>query len=133
MSENESFNLDAPAINNYVNLILQDMKNYQYVSDQRYKPGSKFFDAILALRHLLLDMPPKGKVYIISEVPELEGFNIDTIYQDLNRHTLAEIYEVLDAIFNKALDWLWPNLLELHMNTGKPAYETEGHLGNKPR
>ena len=129
MSENESFNLDAPAINNYVNLILQDMKNYQYTSDQRYKPGSKFFDALLALRHLFLDMPPKGKIYMISEVPELKGFNTDTIYQELNRYTLAEVYEVLDAIFNKAIDWLWPNLLELQLGTAKPRSKDIPHIG----
>lgn len=135
MSEKEigKFNLEAPAQNNYANLILLDMRNYQHISSQRYNYGARFSDALMALRQLISDLPPKGKQHIFEKYPNWQGLNCEKLYGELNGLGLDKTYSQMDEIFNFAMEWLWPNVLELQINTGKPAYGTEGHLGNRPR
>jgi hypothetical protein len=78
--EPEKFDLDLPAINNYVNLILQDMRDYQFLSSHRYEPGSRFHNAILALVRLLNDLPPKGQSFMVQQIPGLKGFDAEAYY-----------------------------------------------------
>ena len=131
----ESFSLDAPATNNYANMILNDMKNYKYWADRRYERGIWITHGITALNHLISDIIPKGKEFIHQAYPALTNFGVHEIYYYLHKQNSDEDqqWEILDAIYTKALEWLYPNILELHINVGKPAYSAEGHLGNKPR
>lgn len=128
-TQEEKFSLDAPAINNYLNMILQDMKNYQYLSSNRNMIGSRFFNALLALRQLLLDMPPKGQQYMIEKVPYLQGIDAEKIFQILNRQTLSEVYTTLDGIYRIAIEWLWPNLFEIHFNNAQPRSKETAKIG----
>lgn len=131
--DDNQFSIETPFINNYVNGIWVDVQNYQYWTSKRYDVGVQGYGAslnrtLLALRRLLTDMPRKGMAYIQAQVdqhlPELKEVN-DVL--DLWS------YKHADTIFQFAMDWLQPNLFELHINVGKPAYSSQGHLGNKPR
>ncbi len=130
-TEKPTFDLEAPAINNYVNMILNDMKNYQALSAQRFERGASFYRVLLALKTLIMDMPPKGKEYMKQQVPEFDFQNIETVSQELNNLGLEKAYEAMDTVFDVVNSWLWPNLLELHLNNAKPAYQTTSHLRNK--
>lgn len=122
---NETFNLEAPAINNYINLILQDMRTYQEWVSRKYDRGvASIHRTVLSLKRLISDMPPKGQDFIKEKIPELQS--LDDILK-------IEDYEATDAVYQIALSWLWPNLLELQLNTAKPAYQNPGHLENKKK
>ena len=135
MSEEQTFNLDTPCTNVYANMILQDMKNYKYWASRRYDHGIWISHGVTALNTLHDDMTPKGKEFMAQSYPELKTFGAREIYFYLHKKSSDEDiqWEILDVIYNKALEWLYPNILELHINVGKPAYSAEGHLGNKPR
>jgi hypothetical protein len=131
----EDFTLDAPATNNYANMILMDMRNYKYWADRRYDMGVHIQHGETALNHLISDIVPKGKEFMRKAYPTMKNFGvleIDTYLQRSCKSTEQD-WEFLDNIYDKALEWLYPNILELHINVGKPAYTAEGHLGNKPR
>ena len=134
-SKEENFDLDDPCTNNYANMILTDMKNYNYWASRRYDKGVWITHGITALNTLIKDMMIKGKDFMCKAYPELKTFGVQEIYYYLHKQSRDEgiQWETLDNIYNKALEWIYPNVLELHINVGKPAYSAEGHLGNKPR
>ena len=53
----ENFNLDAPALTNYLNMILQDLKNLNSWLSLENTREASIHQTIRALRALLLDMP----------------------------------------------------------------------------
>ena len=132
MSSNEideKFNLDAPAINNYANMLLQDIKNYQYTSDSRYDKGVWITTGIHALKHLISDMPPKGEQFIKETCKEFDVLSVNSIYFYLQKHWDEEgQWEKLDEVFNKAKAWLWPNVFELNFNLAKPRSKEEAKI-----
>lgn len=134
--ESESFSLDAPCTNNYANMILQDMRNYKYWADRRYEPGIHIQHGETALNHLYSDIVPRGKEFLRQAYPQFKTFGVSELDFYLMQKAGGETYykwDILDEIYEKALEWLYPNVLELHINVGKPAYSAVSHLGNKPR
>lgn len=125
------FDLDAPATNNYANMILQEIKTYNNVAKQRYHPGY-LNDGISALKNVFNIMPPKGKEYILNELKTQKFIDIET-YHKIDKTGTDNAWDTLDGYLDKMMNWIWPNILEIHINTGKPAYTTQAHLGNQPR
>jgi len=121
MSEQTEYNLEASAINTYTNTILWYMKEYQLAA--RYR--NNFNATIMALKTLLDAMPPKAQLFLETEITTIRNYEVNT--------ELLKDWTDLDLIFRKAMGWLWPNLLEFHFNTAKPAYTAAAHLGNKGR
>lgn len=129
--QEEKFNLEAPAINNYVNMILQDMKNYQFYSSNRYNSAitSRLNSTLLALVTLLKDMPPKGQEYMIQQGPALKGFNVNNLFKEINGLGFEGAYQELDDVYRVAIGWLWPNLLEIHFNNAQPRSKEIARIG----
>lgn len=127
----DKFNLDLPAQNNYINMILQDMKNYQYISDQRHERGIRWYiQGLLAIKHLYADMPPKGKDFILKEVLNREEFDTLKLYKEIaGKCGEEEAWELLDEIYNRAIGWLWPNLLEMHIYNIQPRVKQTAKIG----
>ena len=100
MSNNEEkFSLNADPRNNYVNLILNDMRTFEaWYSDQHngYMTGR-------ALRALLLDLPPAGQQYMKTELDDLVEWE---------HSKLMRSYSNLGNAYKKAMSWIWPNLLQ---------------------
>jgi hypothetical protein len=136
LAEVGNYQLEMQFNNYYANTMLQNVERYQYLTEQRYKTGTRFRDTFYALKHLISNMPPRGKAFLVESFPELKGFDFEKLYSELTRTrglSISDAYASLDKLFDTCQEWLWPNLFELHMNTGKPAYAIRGHLGNKPR
>jgi hypothetical protein len=130
-----NYDLDLPFNNAYANTLNILMMRFQTLAEHRYKIGTHFRDSVFALMTLLSQLPPTGKAYMAARYNILEGFNSQKVYEYLsnNATNVEEVYEALDELFNYAQAWIWPNILALHLNSGKPAYGTDSHLGNKPR
>ena len=131
-----NFQLDMQFNNYYATTMLQNVERYQFLTEQRYKVGTRFRDTYFALVHLISNMPPKGKEFLVAKYPELKGLDFEKLYAEMIHSkgvSVSDGYAFLDQLFNTCQEWLWPNIFELHMNVGKPAYSKEGHLGNKPR
>jgi hypothetical protein len=111
----EKFSLDASPKNNYVNLILNDVKNFDY-----WKENNEFHPAIRALNTLLLDLPPHGQEYMKQEIQLIFAFekNVSVIshWADVNR------------IYQKTMTWIWPNLLQEYFQA-KPKNPQPTMLG----
>jgi hypothetical protein len=137
MSEEETINfkLGEPVTNNYANRLIIDMENYKYWADRRFETGVHIHHGETALNHLLGFLFVKGREFMKQAYPELKDFGVLDIdrYLSVKARNEDQEWEILDEIYNKAKEWIDPNILELRMNVGKPAYSTEGHLGNKPR
>ena len=126
----DKFELDNNAINNYINLAIDHMKSFHF-----HKNKGDFNAALNALESLILDLPPKAKQYLEAERTLIrKTMNDDFIENQYGRHIRPlQWMKDLSPIYEKTIDWIYPNLLELRMNVGKPAYTTEAHLGNSPR
>jgi hypothetical protein len=121
----EQFSLDTPFINNYVNWIWMDVQRYQEWSCRRFDANVGSINRTkLALKRLLTDMPMKGLSYVESTVAKIKEL------KDITDVTELSSYEQTDMVFRIVMDWLQPNLFELHINVGKPAYAARAHLGN---
>ena len=131
--EVKDFDLDNAATNSYIQVATDAMKKFNYIKDSTM--DYKFKHMLNALETLLINLPPKGKLYMAEEKEKVRKTkNHEMIIGKFGRRILPLQYESeLTPIYDKATDWLWPNLFELHMNVGKPAYTTEAHLGNAPR
>ena len=127
--EVDQFDLDNNAINNYINLAIDHMKSFHYS-----KNHNDFNGALNALESLILDLPPKGKQYLETERTAIrKTLNDEFVPNSFGRNVRPlQWMKDLTPIYEKTIDWVYPNLLELRMNVGKPAYTTEAHLGNGP-
>jgi len=131
-----NYDLDAPYSNNYANSLNQLCLRYQFISGKRYNGRGVMRESFYALKALIDYLPPKGKEYMISKEPRLKGFPWEEIYVDLiltDGVTQRQVFTALDSVYETAYAWIWPNILEVHLNMGKPAYGADGHLGNKPK
>jgi len=95
----EKFSLNADPKNNYVNLLLNDIKNFNF-----WKENRKFHETIRALIILLLDLPPAGQEYMKQEV--------ELMYAYENNVSLIRYWLDINHIYQKAMTWIWPNLLQ---------------------
>jgi len=134
MSKNEkqTFDLDEPFSNNYANAINQLMLNYQNVSRSRYH-GASMREHFFALKSVVEYMPPKGKAYMANQYPDLKGFQWEELFVELTMTkgvSITDVFTVLDKLFETAHSWIWENILQFHLEHGKPAYGTASHLGN---
>ena len=114
----QDFDLEAPAINSYLNIILRYLKLYQDCSINR-----QFSAAYRALKSIILCLPPKGQ-----EILKLELEKLIIHEQDTNA---ISSFEQLDEMFQKVMAWLYPNLLEFHFNNAKPLNRNKPHIGEK--
>ena len=95
----EKFSLDADPRNNYVNMILNDMKNFDYWiqrNDDLY--------AGYAFRTLVFDLPPSGQKYLKDVMEKVVRWSIDT--------SVLGSCEVLLENYQKVMAWVWPNILQ---------------------
>jgi hypothetical protein len=127
--EVDRFDLDNNAINNYINLSIEHMKTFHF-----YKNKNDFPGALNALESLILDLPPKGKQFLEAERTLIRKTLNDEFIENHYGRKIRPLQWMKDLspIYEKTIDWIYPNLLELRMNVGKPAYTTEAHLGNGP-
>jgi hypothetical protein len=111
----ETFSLNGDPRQNYVNLILNDMKNYNF-----WKENRKFTESVRALDILLLDLPPAGQEYLKGEIDVIFAFekNVNSI------STWAE----LNRMYQKTMGWVWPNILQEYF-TAKPRNPQPMTLG----
>lgn len=114
MSE-EKFDLNGDPRNNYVNLILNDMKNFNYWMQQRHA-----FAAPRALRALVFDLPPAGQEALKDVVEKIIKWDRDISVFGTDR-LLLENYQ-------KVMQWVWPNILEAHVGA-KPRNPQPTTLG----
>ena len=115
MSE-EKFSLNADPRNNYINLILNDMKIFDYL----YSLQANIFATARALRALLLDLPPKGQEYMREELADL--------VQNWEHSKFWESYELIGSAYQKAVAWIWPNMLQEYFQA-KPRNPQPETLG----
>lgn len=114
MTEKESFDLNGNARNNYVNLILNDMKVYNFWRMQQYNVNGSILRTMLALNVLLGDMPPEGQKFMRADMAKVGNGNQCS-------------YEELQLIYQKAMGWLWENLLQETFKA-KPLSSEKAHL-----
>jgi hypothetical protein len=75
-------------------------------------------------------MPPKGKEFILKEVLNREELDTLKLYKEIaGKCGEDEAWALLDEIYNRAIDWLWPNLLEMHLNTIQPRVKQTAKIG----
>jgi hypothetical protein len=115
MSE-ETFSINGDPRNNYVNLILNDMKNFNFYNQNRMFP-----EAVKALGILLSDLPPTGQEYMKQE--------IELIYEFDGKSTSAiPTWEKASRMYQKAISWVWPNMLQEYFQA-KPRNPQPTTLG----
>jgi len=97
----EKFSLNGDPRLNYINLILNDMKNFNnWYSQQR-----NIFQTGRALRVLLLDLPPAGQEYMKTEKNDL-------VEWEHSKLVLVGGYQAIGQAYQKAIAWIWPNILQ---------------------
>jgi hypothetical protein len=111
----EKFSLNGDPRVNYVNLILNDMKVFNYW----FSAFSNIFQTGRALRALILDLPPDGQEFMKAERDDLVEWQRSSLVHDYTR--LGKAYE-------KAMTWIWPNLLQAYFNA-KPRNPQPTTLG----
>ena len=114
MSE-EKFSLNADPKNNYVNLILNDIRNFNFM-----KQNDDWWGAMKALGILLLDLPPAGQEYMKPE--------INLMYQFEKNADAIRYWEDAHRIFQKVMTWVWPNILQEYFSA-KPRNPQPMTLG----
>jgi hypothetical protein len=113
----EKFSLDGNPKNNYVNIILNDMKNYNF-----YKQNGMFHQAVKAVAILLSDLPPIGQDYMKEE--------IELCYKFESKSTGAiPTWEKANRMYQKVIGWVWPNMLQEYFNA-KPRNPKPTTLGD---
>jgi hypothetical protein len=115
-NQNQEFNLDAPAVNNYLNILLRYIKFYQDCTIDR-----SFSAAVNVLRSLILTLPPKGQEALKDEIELFRKYDSNT--------SIIRDFGQLDKIFQKTMIWLYPNLLELHFNNAQPRSKETARIG----
>jgi len=111
----EKFSLNGDPRNNYVNLILNDIKNFNFL-----KQNEEWWGAMNALGILLLDLPPSGQDYLKLEIDLMYKFEKDA---DVIRY-----WEDANRIFQKVMTWIWPNMLQEYFSV-KPRNPQPTTLG----
>jgi hypothetical protein len=114
----EKFSLNADPRSNYVNLILNDMKDFNLQA----KLQTDFIITVRALRALLVDLPPSGQEYMKQELEETMLFE-----EDVNR---IRDYTTAIKIYQKAISWVWPNMLQEYFQA-KPRNPKPTTLGDE--
>ena len=102
MTTRESEFTGDPKIN-YVNLILYDMKVYNFWRMHQYDPNGSVHRTTLALDVILGDMPPHGQAYMKEDMQKI-------------RNGKESSYADLQAIYEKAMGWLWKHFLSAIYN-----------------
>lgn len=116
MSEQkEKFSLNADARNNYVNLLLNDMKNFNFF----FAMQRDCLATSRALRALLLDMPPEGQACMKQEISDLMEWDHSEILRS---------YQKIGLAYQKAVEWLWRNILQDTFKA-KPISSAKAHMG----
>jgi hypothetical protein len=113
--QTEKFSLDGDPRRNYINLILNDMKNFNFF----YAMQRDCLSTARALRALLLDMPPEGQKCMKAEIDDLVEWRNSKIINS---------YSGMGAIYQKAMDWLWTNILQDTFRA-KPLSTAKAHMG----
>ena len=112
----EKFSLNADPRNNYVNLILNEMKDFNFYA----KTQRNIIATVRTLRSLLFNLPPSGQQYMRAEIAKTLAFedNLDEIPN----------YEAALKIYQKAIEWIWPNILQEYFQA-KPRNPQPPTLG----
>ena len=121
VEDSTKFNLELPPVNNYINMILQSIKTYQLKATHQDSLG----ESVRSLQSLISILPPKGQDFLEAETDKMLAYESDD--KAIKNHAELAIY------FRKAMYWIWPNLMELHMNLAKPRWEDSSKLGSKKR
>jgi hypothetical protein len=112
----DKFSLDADPRNNYVNLILNEMKDFNHQAKTQWDIAV----AVHTLRSLLLNLPPSGQECLKEEIAK-------TINYEYNVGLIPN-YDVALKIYQKAMAWIWPNILQEYFNA-KPRNPQPTTLG----
>jgi hypothetical protein len=112
----EAFSLNGDPRNNYINLILNDMK----IFNAWYSSQKNTFETARALRALLLDLPPPGQEYMKDELYDL--------VQNWEHSKFWQSYKEMGTAYQKAIAWIWPNMLQEYFSA-KPRNPQPTTLG----